>query len=180
MKETSTCSSVGRLVPASPSPDSAGGLKIRGAILRWSLQGWLFAHTPVGWSGKMYPEYFRAGKDAILPHSCLCSQAGKFPPRNASGSAPDSSLPRPEGSAWVGEYLTLNIPESNNFQGLSRSEGDVSSLSDILESANVSPEFSLKESFAKGILRRAGERGEKIPAEIESACRSILRISTAG
>ena len=180
MKEISTCSSVGLHVPASQSQDSEGDSKMRGAILRWSLQGWLFAHVPAGWSGKMSPEYCRAGKEAILPRSCLCSPVGKSLSQRGNGNAQDSSPPLPADSAWVGEYLTLNIPESNNFQGLSRSEGDVSSLSDILETANVSPEFSLGAKFARGILRRAEERGEKLPAEIESACRSILRTSTAG
>ena len=180
MMEKSTCSSAGHPAPASPSPDSEEVSKTREVTLRWSLQGWLFAHTPVGWYGKMSPEYCRAGKDAILPLFSHCFQGGKFPLRSESGKTQVSSRQLPELSAWVGECLTLNIPEFNNFQGLSRSDGDVSSLSDILEAAKVSPEFSLGANFARAILRRAEERGEKLPAEIESACRSILRTSTAG
>ena len=178
--EKSICSSAGHLAPASPSPDCAKVSKTREATSRWSLQGWLFAHTPVGWYGKMSPEYCRAGKDAILPLFSHCFQGGKSLSRIESGRTQDLSARLPEHSAWVGECLTLNIPEFNNFQGLSRSDGDVSSLSDILEAAKVSPEFSLGANFARAILRRAEERGEKLPAEIESACHSILRTSTAG
>ena len=180
MMEKSICSSAGHLAPASPSPDCVEVSKTREVTLRWSLQGWLFAHMPVGWYGKMSPEYCRAGKDAILPRFFHCSQDGKSLSRIESGRTQDLSARLPEHSAWVGECLTLNIPEFNNFQGLSRSDGDVSSLSDILETAKVSPEFSLGANFARAILRRAEERGEKLPAEIESACHSILRTSTAG
>lgn len=180
MKATSTCSSGELPVRASQSPDSAAGSKIRGAILRWSLQGWLFAHMPAGWCGRTCPAYLRVTADAILPRSCLYSSAGTSASRRAVGAIPDSSPELPEASAWVGECLTLNTPESNNFRGASRSDGDVSSLSDILEAAKVSPEFSLTANFARAILRRAEERGEPLPAEIESACRSILRTSTAG
>ena len=180
MKETSTCLSEERHVPASQSPDSGKDSKMRGAILRLSLQGWLFAHAPAGWSGKMSPEYCRAGKEAILPRSCLCSPVGKSPFRKESGETPESSRQPPVDLAWVGEYLTLNIPESNNFRGLSRSDGVVLSLSDILEERKSFSKYFLTENFARAILRRAEERGESLPPEIESACRSILRISTAG
>ena len=143
---------------------------------RLSLQGWFFAHAPAGWSGKMSPEYCRAGKEAILPPFYRCSSDGKSPSPSGSGRRPESSQEPPDVSAWVGECLTLNIPEFNNFRGRSRSEGSVSSLRDILEAGPVSPEFSLTEKCAAGILRRAEMRGDPLPevlrATLERASRS--------
>ena len=124
MMEKSTCSSAGHPAPASPSPDSEEVSKTREVTLRWSLQGWLFAHTPVGWYGKMSPEYCRAGKDAILPRFFHCSQDGKSLSRIESGRTQDLSARLPEPSAWVGECLTLNIPEWNNFRDAPVAVGD--------------------------------------------------------
>ena len=180
MTEASNCLSAGRLAQASPSPGSDVDLMTRGATLRWSLRDWLFAHMPAGWSGKMSPAYSRATAEAILPRSFLSSQDGKSGFQTEAGGIPESSPAVQDASAWVGECLTLNTPESNNFRGASRSDGDVLSLSDILEDANVSPEYYLTANCVRAILRRAEERGEPLPAKIESACRSILRIWTAG
>ena len=146
------------------------------AASRLSLQDWLFAQAPAGWSGKMCPAYYRAGKDQILPPSYRLSPDGRSASRAADGAGPDSSPEPPDATAWAGECLTLNIPEFNNFQGRSRSEGDVSSLRDILETGPVSPEFSLTEKCAAGILRRADMRGDPLPealrATLERASRS--------
>src|SRR5574344_663929 len=105
-----------------------------------SLQGWLFARLPSGWSGKTSPAYYRAGKAAILPPFYRCSSDGKSPlPKEVIRAGPDSSPQPLDASAWVGECLTLNIPEFNNFQGRSRSEGSVSSLSEVLVRGRIAP-----------------------------------------
>ena len=142
---------------------------------RLSLQGWFFAHAPAGWSGKMSPEYCRAGKEAILPPFYRCSSDGKSPSPSGSGRRPESSQEPPDVSAWVGECLTLNIPEFNNFQGRSRSEGSVSSLWDILETGELSEECSLTGTCAEGILRRAERRKDRLPKGLAVALANASR-----
>ena len=142
---------------------------------RLSLQGWLFAQTPVGWSGKMSPAYFQATKAKISPNSSRTSPDGKFPSPRAGGGSVESSPLRQVDLPWVGECLTLNIPEFPNFLGRSRSDGDVSSLSDIVETGNVSPEFSLTASCAAGILRRAELRQDPLPPEVQLALERASR-----
>ena len=145
------------------------------AISRLSLRDWLFAHMPAGWSGKMSPEYLRAGADAILPPSCRCSPDGRSPSQEEDGRRPDFSPEPPDASAWVGECLTLNIPEFNNFQGRSRSEGSVSSLWDILETGELSEEYSLTGKCAEGILRRAERRKDRLPKGLAVALANASR-----
>ena len=145
------------------------------AASRVSLQDWLFAHAPAGWSGKMCPAYYRVGKELILPPSYRCSSDGKSPSPSGSGKRPESSLEPPDVSAWVGECLTLNIPEFNNFQGRSRSEGAVSSLSDVLIRGPVPPRYYLTVKCAVGILRRAANRGKRLPEILRKALLRILR-----
>lgn len=77
--------------------------------------------------------------------------------------------PAPEDSEWHGEYLTLNLPEWNNFRGQSRSAGSVSSLSDILVSGNIPPRYYLTVKCAEGILRRAARRGKTLPPVLKEA-----------
>ena len=137
------------------------------AASRSSLLGWLFAHAPAGWSGKMCPAYSRAGKEAILPPSYRSSSDGPCPFQTEAGERPESQHAPQGATAWVGECLTLNIPEFNNFQGRSRSEGSVLSLRDILETGPVSDEFSLTEKCAAGILRRAEMRGDRLPEPMQ-------------
>ena len=143
------------------------------ATSRLSLQGWLFAHTPVGWSGKTSPEYCRAGKEAILPPSYRCSSGGKFPSPSGSGRRPDSSQEPPDATAWVGECLTLNIPEFNNFRGRSRSEGVVSSLSEVLVRGPIAPKYFLTVKCAAGMYRRVEKRGKTLPPVLAAGARNF-------
>ena len=75
----------------------------------------------------------------------------------------------------VGECLTLNIPEFNNFRGRSRSEGSVLSLRDILETGELSKECSLTGKCAEGILRRAAMRGDRLPKGLAAALANASR-----
>ena len=150
------------------------------AILRLSLQSWLFAHTPSGWSGKMSPAFYRVGKEAILPPSYRCSSDGKSGSQTESGERPDSSPEPPDASAWVGECLTLNIPEFNNFQGRSRSEGVVSSLSEVLVRGKIAQKFFLTAKCAEGMLRRVAKRGKQLPAMLERALKALVGASAGG
>ena len=139
-----------------------------------SLQGWLFAQTPAGWSGKMSPAYCRAGKDAILPPSYRCSSDGRSPSPVESGARPDSSPAHPDASAWAGECLTLNIPEFPNFRGRSRSEGSVSSLSEVLVRGPNAKRYFLTERCAVGIYRRAEKRNKVLPPVLKAALDLML------
>ena len=150
------------------------------AILRLSLQGWLFAHMPDGWSGKMSPAYYQASAAKILPPSYRCSSAGRSQSPTGSGERPDSSPPPPDASTWVGECLTLNIPEFNNFQGRSRSEGDVSSLSEVLVRGRIAPRYFLTAKCAAGMLRRVEKRGKQLPAMLERALKALVGASAGG
>ena len=87
----------------------------------------------------------------------------------ADGESAGSSLRLREDSEWHGEYLTLNLPEWNNFRGQSRSAGSVSSLSDILVSGNIPPRYYLTVKCAEGILRRAARRGKTLPPVLKEA-----------
>ena len=150
------------------------------AILRLSLQSWLFAHTPAGWSGKMSPAYYQVGKAAILPPSYRSSSDGRSRSRTESGERPDSSPEFPDASAWVGECLTLNIPEFNNFRGRSRSEGVVSSLSEVLVRGRIAQKFFLTAKCAEGMLRRVAKRGKQLPAMLERALQALVGASAGG
>ena len=150
------------------------------AILRLSLQSWLFAHTPAGWSGKMCPAYYQVGKEAILPPSYRSSSDGRSESPPGSGERRDSSPEPPDASAWVGECLTLNIPEFNNFQGRSRSAGVVSSLSEVLVRGKIAQKFFLTAKCAEGMLRRVAKRGKQLPAMLERALQALVGASAGG
>ena len=150
------------------------------AILRLSLQSWLFAHTPAGWSGKMSPAYYQVGKEAILPPSYRSSSDGRSESRQESGERQDLSPEPPDASACVGECLTLNIPEFNNFRGRSRSAGVVSSLSEVLVRGKIAQKFFLTVKCAAGMLRRVAKRGKQLPAMLERALRALVGISAGG
>ena len=100
------------------------------------------------------------------------------PPKDDGASAESSPTP-PDASAWRGECLTLNTPEFPNFQGRSRSDGVVSSLSDILIRGPVPQRFYLTVKCAVGILRRAANRGKRLPEILRRALLRIVRSASA-
>ncbi len=64
---------------------------------------------------------------------------------------------------------TLNGCEHNGTHAPSRSAGDVSSLSDVLENQSVPQRFSLSAKACSGILRRAKRRGKALPPMLKQA-----------
>ena len=149
----------------------------RGLRRRYRSSGGRNSLPSVQRSGKMSPEFCRAGADAILPSSCRSSPDGKSPPPKVDGRRPDSSQEHLDASAWVGECLTLNIPEFNNFRGRSRSEGSVLSLRDILETGELSEECSLTGKCVAGILRRAAIREDLLPKGLAAALANASRLT---
>ena len=77
-------------------------------------------------------------------------------------------------------FWTLNGAEHTGIPVPSRSAGDVCSLSDVLETGNVPPRFSLSAKACSGILRRAERRGKALPPMLKAAleqaagCQTIL------
>ena len=76
--------------------------------------------------------------------------------------------------------MTLNIPEFNNFRGRSRSEGVVSSLSEVLVRGKIAQKFFLTAKCAEGMLRRVAKRGKQLPAMLDRALRALVGGSAGG
>ena len=84
--------------------------------------------------------------------------AGKIPVWLSDRS--DSS----NGSLWM-----RNTSEHANSLGLSHNEGDVCSLSEILETGPVARRYFLSSRACSGILRRAEKRGKQLPPMLHTA-----------
>jgi hypothetical protein len=64
------------------------------------------------------------------------------------------------------EFWTLNTSEYP-------SDGDASSLSDILETGEVPERYYLSATACRGILRRAEKRGKELPEALKSALLAV-------
>src|SRR5574344_304492 len=142
---------------------------MREAILRSSLLVWLTARAHAGWFGRTSMACSQAGPDAILPPSYRSCADGRSPFPTEDGATPGSSPTPPDASGWRGECLTLSMPAFPNFQGRSRSEGSVSSLSEVLVRGSVPRKYYLTASCAEGILRRAERKGKTMPQLFRAA-----------
>ena len=69
--------------------------------------------------------------------------------------------------------LTLSSCEHADTLGRSPSDGDVCSLSDILETGDVPPRYYLTAKACSGILRRAGKRGKDLPPLLLRALEAV-------
>ena len=59
------------------------------------------------------------------------------------------------------------------------SDGDASSLSDILETGTVPPRFYLSAKACQGILRRAERRGKALPERLREALALVAGLTPA-
>lgn len=177
MTDKSTCSSGGRLAKTSPLPENGWDLKVRAASSLLTLYDYALKLERAGCFGKMSPRLYPATTEKTSQDLCLSSAAGTSPCRVTAGGNQGSSPELPVISVYAGEYLTLNTPEFPNFQGRSRSEGSVSSLSDILVVGNIPPKYYLTVKCAEGILRRAERRGKPLPPVLKAA---LIRQSQSG
>ena len=175
--EKSTCSSGGLPVRTSPLPENGWDLTVRAASSLSTLYDFALKLECGGYCGKMSPRHYPAITVKTSPDLFPCSADGKSPCQVTVGGSPASSQTRPVISVCAGEYLTLNTPEFPNFQGRSRSEGSVSSLSDILVVGNIPPRYYLTVKCAEGILRRAERRGKPLPPVLKEA---LIRQSRSG
>lgn len=123
--------------------------------------------------GKMYPLLYPPREDGTSPDLFPSCAGGTFPFPTRAGEKPASSPTLRDVTDWHGEYLTLNIPEFPNFRGQSRSEGSVSSLSDILVVGAIPQKYYLTVKCAEGILRRAARRGRALPEPLRQALEAL-------
>ena len=170
MTDTLICSSAA--VPVNPTvwPGSEKDLPTRAETSPLNLSNWLIGQAQGFLSLKTCRVSSAAvTAAAILPDSYRSCADGKSSLPKTAGENAESSPTRPDVSGWRGEYLTLNIPEFPNFQGRFRSDGDVSSLSDILITGSIPPKYYLTAKCAVGILRRAERRGKDLPPILKAA-----------
>ena len=165
----STCSSGARPARISQSQGNDWDLKVGEACSLSTLYDCVLSLESTGLCGKMSPLLFPAAEVRISDDLFPCSVDGMSRSLKADGENVESSPRLREDSEWHGEYLTLNLPEWNNFRGQSRSAGSVSSLSDILVSGNIPPRYYLTVKCAEGILRRAARRGKTLPPVLKEA-----------
>ena len=175
--DKSTCSSGGRLARTSPLPENGWDLTVSAASSLSTLFDFALKLERGGYCGKMSPLHYQAMPEKTSQDLFLSSAAGTSPCRVTAGGSQESSPELPVISVYAGEYLTLNTPEFPNFQGRSRSEGSVSSLSDILVVGNIPPKYYLTVRCAEGILRRAERRGKPLPPVLKAA---LIRQSQSG
>lgn len=106
----------------------------------------LSEHASAGWSGRMSPASCRLMKDAF-----------------SDSSSPDWQN---SGMGSPTEFLTLNTSEFH-------SAAAASSLSDILETGVLQPQYYLSARACSGILRRADRRGKNLPEHLAVALESV-------
>jgi hypothetical protein len=102
--------------------------------------------APLGFSSKTSLDFCQATEDGTWEPSC-----GRW------GNA---------GFGGPGVCLTLSTTEWH-------SDGGVCSLSDILQSGHIPPEFFLTPKACQGILRRAEKRGLELPAQLKHALTEV-------
>ena len=169
--ETSTSLSAER--PASRSLQAAGAEEspTREAASPSSLSGWLKGRMRNGWSGRTSQLCLPSMAGATSRLSSLNSSDGTSKSQTADGKTRDSSPTRPDASAFRGECWTLDIPEFPHFQGRCRSEGVVSSLSDVVIAGRVPQKHCLAANYAVAMLARAERVGYAMPPALENVLR---------
>ena len=141
--------------PASPSAsrDSDRDWTIRAATWPSSIWAWLTDTGPVGWCGRTCPVSCHRARDGIL--------------------VPSSGVWANSGMAGPTECWTLNTCEHAAFPVPFPSDGDVCSLSDILETGDLPRRFFLTPKACAGILRRAVGRGKVLPPPLQRALQAV-------
>jgi hypothetical protein len=97
-----------------------------------------------------------------------------FCPRMEDGTlAPSSGRWANSGMGSRTECWTLNTCEWGDGPEPSRSAGDVSSLSDVLQTGPLPPRFSLSKKACEGILRRSQRRAKTLPPMLKAALEAV-------
>lgn len=167
METQSTSLSEGR--PASRFQAAAGraASKTREATSRLSLRDWLNGRAAAGWCGRTFQPCLRLEEAETSPESSRSSSDGTCNRPPTDGGTRESSQTPPDASAFRGECWTLDIPEFPHFRGRCRSEGVVSSLSDIVVAGEVPQKHCLAANYAEAMLARAERLGYSLPPALE-------------
>ena len=162
--------------------DPRGGLAIesptRAEASPSSLRAWLKGRMRDGWCGRTFQPSFPSMEAETSPRSSPNSRDGTSKSPSVDGGTPGSRRTRPGASAFRGECWTRSIPEFPHFLGRSRSEGVVSSLSDVVVPGRAPPSLCLAASYAEAMLRRAERRGYALPPALERVLRMSASPST--
>ena len=144
---------------------------IRGGASPSSLRGWLNGHAAAGWCGKTCQPCLRLEEAETSPESSRSSSDGTCNRPPTDGGTRESSQTPPDASAFRGECWTQDIPEFPHFRGRCRSEGVVSSLSDIVVAGEVPQRHCLAANYAAAMLARAERLGYSLPPALEAVLR---------
>ena len=103
---------------------------------------------------------------------------GRTSPVCSAWTAGELSPPSSEGWQNAGmvsptECWTLSLSESTGLDGLSLNDDGVCSLSDVLETGDVPPQYYLSARACRGILRRAVNRGKDLPMMLHRALSAV-------
>ena len=171
METESTSLSAGR--PASRFQAAAARVAspIREEASRLSLRGWLSGRAAAGWYGRTFQPCLRLDAGGTSPESSRSSRDGRCKSPMEDGEMLESSPMRPGASAFRGECWTQDIPEFPHFRGRCRSEGVVSSLSDIVETGPAPQRCCLAANYAVAMLARAERLGYWLPPTLENVLR---------
>ena len=175
--EKSICSSEARLARVSAQQERKAESPTREDSSRLPMWNWLKEQMQDGWFSRTSLRYCPPTADATSPHSFRCSLDGTSMSRMADGETRGSSQTPQGDTEWLGECLTLNTPEFPHFRGLSRSEGVVSSLWDILIHGGVPQKYYLKANYAEALIRRAERCGKALPPVMERTILDTLAAS---
>ena len=163
-----------RIRPAGGAAESP----TRGEASPSSLRGWLTGQASAGWCSRTSSGFSRRTEDATLPLFSRSSQDGTSKYQTVDGETQGSSQTRQGVSAFRGECWTQDIPEFPHFRGRCRSEGVVSSLSDIVETGDAPQRYCLAANYAEAMLARAGRLGYSIPPTLERVLKRSASRST--
>ena len=133
-------------VRISPSPDCEPDWMESVATSRSNSLNLLAACGPDGWFGRTYPA------------SCQLTEDGHLEPFSEGW--------RNSGMGSPTEFLTLSTSEFHS--------GAVAcSLSDVLETGDLPPQYFLSAKACRGILRRAENRGKDLPTNLSQALQAV-------
>jgi hypothetical protein len=120
---------------------------------------------------------FRTTADEALERFWDSSPEKSSKSQAEDGKLRDLSRATKAHTASHGASLTLNLSEWTGLAGLSLNDEGVCSLSDILETGDVLPQYYLSAKACRGILRRADGRGKALPPMLRQALLAVAGAS---
>lgn len=141
--------------PANPSALQVSEREWQTSVATWrsNFAALLGALAPSGWFGKTSPV-------------CSAWTGGELLPPSSEGW-------QTAGMVSPTECWTLSLSEWTDLDGLSLNDDGVCSLSDILETGDVPPQYYLSAKACRGILRRAEKRGKDLPPLLARALKAV-------